>query len=331
MKYKKGQAMGQSSKVHANQFSEHHLTSEALLHGTPHAPASKIADPSTASAVSWGAIFAGATAAAALALILLLLGVGLGLSSISPWAFGGVNLSNIGISAILWLNFTQVVAYGMGGYLAGRLKTKWITAHSDEVYFRDTAHGFLTWAVASLATAALLTSVIGSIIGTGVQSAAVITSVVSSNVATENTKNISPNPIANQIDYFVSSLFRKNNNASTVSDSNINVSNNTKSEISIIFMAAIRNGDMPTSDIAYTSQLVSERTGLSELEAKKRVIDTFSKLQIKLRSAEQHAKKATDIAQKSSAYAALWLFISLLMGAFVASYAATCGGRNRDN
>ena len=322
--------MGQSSKVQANQFSEHYLAPEALLHGTPHAPASRIADPSTASAVSWGAIFAGATAAAALALILLLLGVGLGLSSISLWAYSGVSLSNIGISAILWISFTQVMAYGMGGYLAGRLRTKWITAHSDEVYFRDTADGFLSWAVASLATAVLLTSVIGSIVNTGVQSAAVITSVASSNVATENTKNLASNPIANQIDYFMSSLLRQNNNDPTAAETNINVPNNIKTEIAIIFMNAVRNGEMPASDVVYASQLISESTGLSEFEAKKRVNNTFSKLQTKLRNAEQFTNKAIDTARKSSAYAALWLFISLLMGAFVASYAATCGGRNRD-
>lgn len=60
----------------------------------------------------------------------------------------------------------------MGGYLAGRLRTSWTDVHTDEVYFRDTAHGFLAWAVSSLATAALLTSVIGSIVGGGVQAGA---------------------------------------------------------------------------------------------------------------------------------------------------------------
>lgn len=322
--------MGLSSKSQLNEFSETYLAPETPLHGTPHAPKSKIADSSTSSAVSWGAIFAGAIAAAALALILLLLGVGLGLSSISPWAYKGFSTSPIGISAILWLSFTQVAAYGMGGYLAGRLRTKWITAHSDEVYFRDTAHGFLSWAVASLVAAVLLTSVIGSIIGTGVKSATVMTGALSNNTEIENSNNLIPNPITDQIDYFTSSLLRKNINGSTVSETNINVVNNAKSEIAIIFMNAIRNGDMSTSDVDYASQLVSERTGLPELEAKKRVNNTFSKLQTKLRNAEQFTNKATDTARKSSAYAALWLFISLLMGAFAASYAATCGGRNRD-
>lgn len=127
---------------------------------------------SNTSAVSWGAIVAGAAAAAALSLILLILGTGLGLSSVSPWAHSGISAKTFGVSTILWVTATQLIASGMGGYLAGRLRTKWVAVHTDEVYFRDTAHGFLAWAVASLVTAALLTSVIGSIISGGIQAGA---------------------------------------------------------------------------------------------------------------------------------------------------------------
>ena len=113
------------------------------------------------SAVSWGAVLAGAVAAAALSLILIILGVGFGMSSISVWSGQGISAMTLGFTSIAWLAFTQIVAYGMGGYLAGRLRTKWVSVHTDEVYFRDTAHGFLTWALASLLCATLLTSVIG--------------------------------------------------------------------------------------------------------------------------------------------------------------------------
>ena len=126
--------------------------------------------PASPSAVSWGAIFAGAAAAAALSLILLLLGTGLGLSSVSPWANEGVGATTLGVSTILWLTFTQLAASAMGGYLAGRLRTKWLAVHTDEVYFRDTAHGFLAWAVATVGTAALLTSAVTSVVGAGLAS-----------------------------------------------------------------------------------------------------------------------------------------------------------------
>ncbi|WP_318023213.1 hypothetical protein [Paucibacter sp. DJ1R-11] len=105
-------------------------------------------------------------------MILLILGVGLGLSSVSPWALEGISAASLGVSTIAWLTLTQLLASAMGGYLAGRLRTHWTEVHADEVYFRDTAHGFLAWAVASLVTATLLTSVIGSIIGGGPQAGA---------------------------------------------------------------------------------------------------------------------------------------------------------------
>ncbi len=95
--------------------------------------------PLEVSAVSWGAILAGAAVAAVMSLVLLILGTGLGLSSVSPWAQEGISASTFGVTAIIWLILTQLVASGMGGYIAGRLRTKWGTAQTDEVYFRDTA------------------------------------------------------------------------------------------------------------------------------------------------------------------------------------------------
>lgn len=122
---------------------------------------------SSPSAVSWSAIIAGAAAAVALSLILLILGVGLGLSSVSPWTNQGISAETFGMSTVIWITLTQLLSSALGGYLAGRLRTKWVDVHNDEIYFRDTAHGFLSWAVASLATAILLTSVIGSILSGG--------------------------------------------------------------------------------------------------------------------------------------------------------------------
>jgi hypothetical protein len=110
------------------------------------------ASTSSPGAVSWGAIAAGAAAAASLSLILPIVGVGLGLSSVSPWARQAAGATTFGVSTILWLTLTQLLASALGGYLAGRLRTRWTEVHTDEVYFRNTAHGFLAWAVASLAT-----------------------------------------------------------------------------------------------------------------------------------------------------------------------------------
>src|ERR1700682_5580479 len=116
------------------------------------------------SGMSWPAVIAGAFVAAALSLILLALGTGLGLSSVSPWSNVGASASTINRAAILWLIIIQIIASAMGGYLAGRLRTKWATIHTDEVYFRDTAHGFLVWAVSLIITASLLASAATSMV-----------------------------------------------------------------------------------------------------------------------------------------------------------------------
>ena len=293
------------------------------------------------SAVSWGAIVAGAAGAAALALILLMLGTGLGLSSVSPWAYSGVSATTFGVSTILWLTFTQLVASGMGGYLAGRLRTKWVDVHTDEVYFRDTAHGFLSWAVAALATAALLTSVIGSIVNSGIQAGAAMAgnvataTVVGSEMANSNSDN-------GPMGYFVDSLFRKDL-SSTISAPDVTgtdpmtawppkpIPPGSAPEVTRIFMNSIRTGSsLPDEDIRYVGQVVALRTGLTQQDAEKRVSDTYVRVQTKLRDAETAAKEAADKGRKASAYVALWLFISLLIGAFVASFAATIGGRQRD-
>jgi len=311
----------------------------------PRGPASaSIVNPrSLAGAVSWGAIAAGAAAAASLSLILLILGVGLGLSSVSPWARDGISAGTFGVSTILWLTLTQLLASAMGGYLAGRLRTKWTEVHSDEVYFRDTAHGFLAWAVATLATAALLTSVIGSILSGGAQAGAAMAggaagSVTSMAGGAAASARMSQGSDGGPMGYFVDSLFRRDpavagaapSAAAAAGDAVDRSSSSDAAEVSRIFMNVSRTEPLPPEDIRYVGQIVAQRTGLSQQDAEKRVNDVYARAQTKLRVAEVAARDAADKARKASAYGALWLFVSLLIGAFVASLAATYGGRRRD-
>ena len=297
---------------------------------------------SSESAASWGAILAGAAAAAALSLILLLLGVGLGLSAVSPWSHEGISSAAFGMSTILWVTFTQLAASGVGGYLAGRLRTKWIAVHTDEVYFRDTAHGFLAWAIASLATAALLTSAIGSIVGIGVKAGSAM---IGGAAVMGSSSNKSDGDVGG-VGYFIDSLFRKDVNATPATpvsgSTNVSLTGNTPQtagtagpniptpEITRIFVNSLGQNTLPADDVRYAGQVVAQRTGLTQEAAEKRVIETYSRLVTKLRNIEATAKEAADKARKTSSYASLWLFISLLIGAFVASLAATFGGRHRD-
>jgi len=294
--------------------------------------------PVSASAVSWGAILAGATAAAALALILTMLGTGLGLAAVSPWAYEGISAEAFGISSILWLTITQLLAAGLGGYIAGRLRTKWLSTPSDEVYFRDTAHGFLAWAVSALMTAALLSSMIGSIVNVGMRTAGTAAAVTAGGAAAagaEVAKYSNNEPTK----YYIDSLFRTDINApvamtpdqsGTMAPVDQTPPADVDAEVNRIFMNSLRTGPLPPEDVRYAGQIVSQRTGLPQPEAEKRVVDTYNQMQAKLHDAEIAAKDAADKARKTSIYASLWFFISLLIGAFCASFAATYGGRQRD-
>jgi hypothetical protein len=298
-----------------------------------------LATVASRSAVSWGAVFAGAAAAAALSLILLLLGTGLGLSSVSPWTNEGIDASTFGVTSILWITFMQLAASAVGGYLAGRLRTKWAGVHTDEVYFRDTAHGMLAWAVATLGTAALLTSVIGSILGGGVQAAgsavgnaasAAVSGATVAGTQAEAGQAGQAGEAEGPMGYFVDSLFRAGANDDRRDDRPPEESGASVAEVTRIFANGIRTGTLPNEDVRYVGQVVAERTDLTQQQAEQRVREVFMNLQATLMQAETQAREAADAAREASAYAALWLFISLLAGAFIASWMATFGGRQRD-
>ena len=287
--------------------------------------------PSGPSAVSWGAILVGAAAAAALSLILLLLGTGLGLSSLSPWANEGASGKALGVGTALWILFMQLAASILGGYIAGRLRTKWVSLHNEEVVFRDTTHGFLTWAVATLFTAALLTSTVTAIVTGGVQAGAQVVGGAASTAATA-TAAAAPDAAKSgsnggPMSYFVDSLFRggKGSKPSAASPEQ------ASGEVTRIFTNAAATGKLPEEDARYVGQVVAQRTGVSQAEAEKRVNETFNQMQAKAKEVETKAREAADAARKASAAAALFLFLSLLLGAFVASYAGIVGGRHRDD
>jgi hypothetical protein len=295
------------------------------------------------SAVSWPAIFAGAAAASALSLILLILGTGLGLTSVSPWASAGMGAAAFGVSTILWVTCMQVIASGMGGYLAGRLRTKYVSIHNDEVYFRDTAHGFLAWAIATLFTASMLASAVGTVVGAGASAAGGVvstaaTTAATSAVAANNGAANSNGSAMDPVGYMMDSMFRKSGSgvpaatdaagAGAVAGAGSAVA--STAEITRIFMNSIKQGVLPPGDAKYVAAAVASRTGVSPDEAEARVKSTYDRMQIRLRDAEASARQAADTTRKATAYGALWLFVSLLMGAFFASWGATFGGRHRD-
>lgn len=297
--------------------------------------------PGGGSAVSWAAIFAGAVGAAALSLLLVILGTGLGFSAVSPWSMQGVSATTIGFSAILWLSFTQLAASGMGGYLAGRLRTRWAATHIDEVYFRDTAHGFLTWALASLLTVVVTASVMGSIVSSGARAGGAVVSGAASTLGSVagSAAGMAANGAdesSSTIEYFVDALFRseRSDSAPAMEMDPAEVASEVAEipvgEVVRIFGRALSVGELPQADGRYIGQLIAERTMLSQQAAEQRVTASFNDAQAALETLETSAREAADTARKASALAALWMTVALLIGAFTASLMAVFGGRQRD-
>jgi len=258
------------------------------------------------SGVSWAAVIAGAFVAAALSLILLALGTGLGLSSVSPWSNAGASASTVGKAAIVWLIVMQIIASAMGGYLAGRLRTKWANIHTDEVYFRDTAHGFVAWALATVLGAVLLATPASNLLGG--TAAGVMQGAVSS------TSRAGP------MDGYVDTLLRSDAPAAQSTGQNSGNASDSRGEMVRLFTSSFRNGgDLKPADREYVSKVVAARTGLSQADADKRVNDVVTQIKVD-----------TDAARKAAAQLAFWLTASLLIGAFCASLAATEGGGLRD-
>jgi hypothetical protein len=281
-----------------------------------------IEESSTLSGVSWGAIFAGAAAAAALSLILVLLGFGLGFSAVSPWAHEGVSAKGLGISTIVWLAVTQIVASGLGGYIAGRLRVKWANMHGDEVYFRDTAHGFLAWCVATLVTATLVVGSVSSIVSGGVQAGSSVVGGAAS-VATQAAGTAAAKTDSDQYGYFVDTLFRDDRPAAVSDDA-------ARSTVTRIFVRSLSDGQLAAADRTYLAQLVAQRTNLTQADAERRVDEVYARTQKAVADAKLAAQQAADTAAKVAAWTSLWMFVALLIGAFFASFAATFGGRRRD-
>lgn len=252
--------------------------------------------------VSWPAVAAGAIVSCALTLVLLAFGIGLGLSVVSPWSGAGVSATTFKIGTGLYLVVIAMLSSSIGGYIAGRLRTRWVGVHSDEVYFRDTAHGFIAWAFASVLGAVLLASPASSLLG-GAASGA-------TQVAASAASRSGP------MDGYVDTLLRPDAPAAQNSGN----APDSRGEIVRLFTTSFRNGgELKPADREYVSKVVAARTGLSQADADKRVNEVVTQI-----------KADTDAARKASAQLAFWLTASLLIGAFCASLAATEGGGLRD-
>lgn len=255
--------------------------------------------------VSWGSIAAGAVVAAATTLILLALGSGLGLSSISPWSGSGVSATTFKVGTGIYLVIVAVMSSAIGGYLAARLRSKWVGIHANEAFFRDSAHGLVAWAFATIITATVLAHATASIVGGAASTVGP--------AAAQGAASINPSQI------YVDRLFR---NDSGMQPNNANAAQGeaARAEVLRLWTSDFREGsDITANNRTYLARLVSAQTGLSQADAEKRVNDTVTE-----------AKAAADRARSAAAKLAFFVTAMLLFGAFAASLAAVEGGQLRD-
>jgi hypothetical protein len=178
--------------------------------------------------------------------------------------------------------------------------------HTHEVFFRDTANGFLSWATAAVISAVFLASAASS--------------VVSSTIST--TTRVAPSTVSlsDPTAYFVDSLYRSDHPGATAPDADV------RGQSSRILLNGIANGDIVASDKIWLAQLVSAGTGLSPADAEKRVDGVIAQE----KAAETKVRQAADATRKAGSYLSIFTGLSMLIGAFIACVSAALGGRQRD-
>lgn len=275
------------------------------------------------SAMNWGPIFGGAFAAVVTTAILMLLGSGLGLTMISPWSGESASLTTIAATTAIWLVIVQWLSSAIGGYLSGRLRTKWVGVHTDEVFFRDTAHGFMAWAVATLIV--ILTLAVHSTIlfGAGTHVAANVaggaTTAAGQTAQTGGASN-------DMTGYFVDSLLRPAD-PSRLATAGPESDQAVAGQVTRILAMGTVQGEISQEDKTYLAALVAARTGLSPQDAQARVDAVLAKAnELKVKTQE-----AADAARKASATAAILGALSMVIGAFIACVAGAIGGKQRDD
>jgi len=239
----------------------------------------------------------------------------------SPFANEGISLESATVWTAVWLIIVQWLSAALAGYLAGRLRTKWVNLHTDEVFFRDTAHGFLAWAVATLLVAGVLGSTLSAIVSGGVQAASTVAGGAAMGGAAAATSSASSTSADAATSYFVDTLLRPADATRPVEGGD-----QTSAQVSRILVASAAAGQMTPEDRAYLEQLVAARAGLSPEDAKARVDAVLQRVD----AAAQKAKEAAETARKAGATFALVGALSLVLGAFIASASAALAGRLRD-
>jgi hypothetical protein len=259
------------------------------------------------SAVSSTAIIAGALVAAAVTLVLVALGAGFGFAALSPWPHVGVSAPTFAVTTAIGLIIVQWISSALGGYITGRLRTKWISVHTHEVFFRDTAHGLIMWATATLIVTAAVAVIAMSTAGNATRAAGAIGAATSTSAPSVDA-------------YDIDTLLRP------ASVQTAPASAEVRAQTTRIVAQSLVSGSVGAEDQSYLTQLISVQAGVPQAEAQTRV----NALNAKIRQSEDAARAAADSARRVAEKTSLFTGFAMMIGAFIACVSAAIGGRLRD-
>jgi hypothetical protein len=291
-----------------------------MTHVGPAPASSSAASTPGASFVEWGAVLAGAALAAAITFVLLTFGAAIGLSATSPWPNSGVSAKVIASLAVFWAMAAQIGAFMVGGYVAGRMRSRWHeTGHEAE--FRDGLHGGLVWAVGVVIGAALFLSAAGAAAKTGAELAGrtAASTIASTNDPMDAVLDTMLRPMVAQAGAPTSPAAAASP-ATTSPRSRAAGGDENRAEMSRVLAGSVVKGSLSPADRAYLAQLVSQRAGISQQEAERRLDEAFNA-----------ARQAADKARRAAILTGFVTAASLVLSLGAAWWAAMRGGHHRDN
>jgi hypothetical protein len=247
--------------------------------------------------LAWSAIFAGAIGAAGVSFALnaFALGVGLAVSSTAPtWRDSSAGLWWL---SGIYLLFVALLAFGFGGYVAGRMRAPLNTA-SPEMEFRDGMHGLITWGLAVVITALLA-------LGLAATASPAVAPSGGSQGASQSVAG--ENIIASELD----ELFRSDRLSPNMTY--------RRAEAARILLKADSHNGVSENDRAYLARIVGGDTGLAPDEARARVDNEIDQ-----------AKRELHRARVATVLEAFFAGAALFLGAAVAWFSGVEGGRDRE-
>jgi hypothetical protein len=244
--------------------------------------------------VDWGAVILGTVVASGVAIVLFTFGSAIGLSMISPYRGEGASRTAYFVALGLWSLWVVVSSFMAGGYLAGRLRRRIGDASEHESDVRDGSHGLAVWGLG-----------VSGLVGAASKSNTAASAATGAAAALQTER-------ADRLDFTIDSIFRGTDQTARAADAE-------RREVARLLTYGLVRGELLPENRSYLVRMVAARTGESTAAAERRIDEAMT-----------DAREAADAARKGGIIVAFLSAAALLVGAAGAAWAATLGGKHRD-